>query len=159
MVTNLLNSKCDTVAHDLSSALLGHYEQSYNGAAPGGASIGNTATWRAGFWTALDKWSNTVTTQYNQVHVLHRTLARKRDLASQRSLLEECDLTPIQTYVQTVYTALQQELRNLNSSAKQALNMEYPKALRLIVAMWNTFNSKLDLEGLEDVKLPKFNVS
>ena len=47
----------------------------------------------------------------------------------------------------------------MNSAAKQALNMEYPKALRLVLALWNHFSVKLDVEGLEDVELPKNNVS
>ena len=125
----------------------------------GGVSIGNTAAWRANLWTSLDKWSNNITTQYSQIHVLHRTLVRRRDASSQKTLLEECSVTPIQTFVSAVNTALQQELRNINSSAKQALNMEYPKALRLVVSLWNHFRSKLDVEGLEDVTLPNVNVS
>ena len=107
----------------------------------------NTAAWRANLWTSLDKWSNNITAQFNQIHVLHRTL------------VDECGVTPIQTYVSAVSVALQQELRNINSSAKQALNLEYPKALRLVVSLWNHFSSKLDVEGLEDVTLPNVNVS
>ena len=125
----------------------------------GGANIGNTTAWRANLWTSLDKWSNNISSQYNQIHVLHRTLVRRRDASSQKTLLEECNVTPIQTFVSAVSNALQQELRNINSSAKQALNMEYPKALRLVVSLWNHFSAKLDVEGLEDVTLPNVNVS
>ena len=119
----------------------------------------NTAAWRANLWTSLDKWSNNITAQFNQIHVLHRTLVRRRDPSTQKTLLEECGVTPIQTYVSAVSVALQQELRNINSSAKQALNLEYPKALRLVMSLWNHFSSKLDVEGLEDVTLPNVNVS
>jgi len=158
VVSKTIQTKCSSVQQDLGSALSGSFEQSYNGSAPGGATIGNTAAWRANLWTSLDKWSNNITTQYNQIHVLHRTLVRRRDASSQKTLLEECNVTPIQTYVSAISTALQQELRNINSSAKQALNMEYPKALRLVVSLWNHFSSKLDVEGLEDVTLPNVNI-
>ncbi|KAL5254224.1 hypothetical protein ACHWQZ_G013859 [Mnemiopsis leidyi] len=158
VVSKTLQSKCGSVEQNLKSALSGSYEQSYNGAAPGGANIGNTTAWRASLWTSLDKWSNNISSQYNQIHVLHRTLVRRRDASSQKTLLEECNVTPIQTYVSAVSSALQQELRNVNSSAKQALNMEYPKALRLVVSLWNHFSAKLDVEGLEDVTLPNINI-
>ena len=58
-----------------------------------------------------------------------------------------------------VGNALQHELRTVNSSAKQALNLEYPKALRLVLSLWSHFGAKLDVEGLEDVTLPSINVS
>jgi len=158
VVSKTLQTKCSSVQQDLGSALSGSFEQSYNGSAPGGTSMTNTAAWRANLWTSLDKWSNNITAQFNQIHVLHRTLVRRRDPSTQKTLLEECGVTPIQTYVSAVSVALQQELRNINSSAKQALNLEYPKALRLVVSLWNHFSSKLDVEGLEDVTLPNVNI-
>ena len=121
--------------------------------------LGFTAASRASLWSSLDKWSTHITTQYNQVHVLHRTLARRRDATSHKTLLEECDVTPIQTFVCAVHAALQDEFRNVSSAAKQALNLEYPKALRLVLSMWSYFTEKLDVEGLENVELPKTNVS
>ena len=58
-----------------------------------------------------------------------------------------------------VHTALQDKLRDLSSSAKQALDIEYPKALRLVLQMWTHFNGKMNVEGLEDVVLPVISVS
>ena len=67
-VSRALNERCVAVRDGLGEALKGTTESS-GGRVPGGSSLGNTAAWRAGLWTALDKWSSNVCSSYNQVSI------------------------------------------------------------------------------------------
>ena len=67
-VSHALNERCVAVRDGLGEALKGTTESS-GGRVPGGSSLGNTAAWRAGLWTALDKWSSNVCSSYNQVSI------------------------------------------------------------------------------------------
>ena len=160
-VRSVVEERCTVVSTELEVVMAGNYDlSSHVGSAPGGASsFGNTPAWRANFWSSLDRWCDGATTSYSQLQVLHRTLARRRDPVSGRTLLEECDVTPLESYVGTVNSVLEQQMRGVGSAARQALNAEYPKVLRLVVGMWNHFRDKAAVEGLEGVQLPKDDVS
>ena len=63
-------------------------------------------------------------------------------------------------FVQNLHDAIEESLNNNNNSTtKAALDMDYPKILRLLLGLWNHFKSKLNVEGLESVVVPDIDVS
>uniref|UniRef100_A0A3P8PYY8 Conserved oligomeric Golgi complex subunit 5 n=1 Tax=Astatotilapia calliptera TaxID=8154 RepID=A0A3P8PYY8_ASTCA len=114
--------------------------------APGRAVLptpGNTAAFRAGLWTNLEKLMDQICAASRQVQHLQKVLMKKRDPVTHVCFIDEIikDSQPdiLYTFWNNITTTLSEEFHKATEASsflKQAFEGEYPKLLRLYNELW-----------------------
>uniref|UniRef100_A0A669C5U9 Conserved oligomeric Golgi complex subunit 5 n=1 Tax=Oreochromis niloticus TaxID=8128 RepID=A0A669C5U9_ORENI len=147
-ISHVVGGYHTTIQDNITSALdiKGLTQPAHPRGAPGRAVLptpGNTAAFRAGLWTNLEKLMDQICAASRQVQHLQKVLMKKRDPVTHVCFIDEIikDGQPdiLYTFWNNITTTLSEEFHKATEASsflKQAFEGEYPKLLRLYNELW-----------------------
>lgn len=118
---------------------------------PGGVVMSITATQNASFrkvlWDKLEDIAQKLSVTFSEVHILYKTLKRKREVINDGNSLAQ-----LASFFNDTVTLLSKEMRkaaNDSNMYKETLEKEYPKMLRIFSEFWGKFNNVEDELNIE----------